>query len=204
MGMMGLNLKQDVDDGTQLEIVVNGKICEETFTMAELAKSQRGCQNVAMAFAFFAVSPKLRYMNGNHEWQALSELQRFGRVFTCFKSVTAGGADGRLAGINGSINAASTQRVLRLLRANAICDVGAADGKFMMCAAIGGVQRVVGVEMVENIAYKMVLDAAVHRMKLRYDIHIALEWYGSNVEEVCRFVYCLPWYAFPAVKDAFP
>ena len=110
------------------------------------------------------------------------------------RSVSLGGADGRLSGMNGSINAASTERVLRLLRANVICDVGAAEGKFMMCAAISGIRKVIGVELTENIGYKMVLDAAVHHMRLRYGVEFTLDWIPRAVEEVRTtmesFSYC--------------
>ena len=110
------------------------------------------------------------------------------------RSVSLGGADGRLSGMNGSINAASTERVLRLLQANVICDVGAAEGKFMMCAAISGIRKVIGVELTENIGYKMVLDAAVHHMKLRYGVEFTLDWIPRAVEEVRTtmefFSYC--------------
>jgi len=99
----------------------------------------------------------------SRDWSTLSEVQRFNRVFAIFKSVTAGGADGSIKGVNGSVNAVSTKLILDSLRVNGgvVCDLGAADGKFMICAFLAGARQVLGVEFAENIGYKMVLEAVV-------------------------------------------
>jgi hypothetical protein len=122
-------------------------------------------------------------------WSTLSEVQRFNRVFAIFKSVTAGGADGSIKGVNGSINAVSTKLILDSLRVKGgvVCDLGAADGKFMICAFLAGARRVLGVEFAENIGYKMVLEAVVRRLKQEYGIEFNLDWIGSAIEDVRIF-----------------
>jgi hypothetical protein len=74
-----------------------------------------------------------------------------------FKSVTAGRTDGSIMGVNGSINAVSKKLILESadldslgVNGNVVCDLGKADGKFMVCAFLAGAQRVVGVEFAEN------------------------------------------------------
>lgn len=123
------------------------------------------------------------------DWNTLSLVQKFNRVFAVYKSVTAGGADGSIMGVNGSINAVSTRRILDILGVNGklVCDLGAADGKFMVCTFLAGAQRVIGVEFAQNEGYKMILDAVMRRMKQDYDIEFNLDWIGSAIEEVWRF-----------------
>ena len=125
----------------------------------------------------------------SRDWSTLSEVQRFNRVFAIFKSVTAGGADGSIKGVNGSINAGSTKLILDSLRVNGgvVCDLGAADGKFMICAFLAGARQVLGVEFAENIGYQMVLEAVVRRMKQEYGIEFNLDWIGSAIEDVRIF-----------------
>lgn len=123
------------------------------------------------------------------DWNVLSDVQKFNRVLAIYKSVTGGGADGSVVGVNGSVNAVSTKLLLDTLRVkgDVVCDLGAADGKFMVFAAIAGAQRVYGVEFAENTGYKMVLDAAVSRMNQEYEIEFNLKWIGGNIEDVRKF-----------------
>eukprot|EP00291_Cryptomonas_curvata_P018472 CAMPEP_0172157906 /NCGR_PEP_ID=MMETSP1050-20130122/4069_1 /TAXON_ID=233186 /ORGANISM="Cryptomonas curvata, Strain CCAP979/52" /LENGTH=202 /DNA_ID=CAMNT_0012827223 /DNA_START=11 /DNA_END=616 /DNA_ORIENTATION=- len=122
------------------------------------------------------------------DWNSLSQAQKFTRVFAIFKSITAGGADGSILGVNGSVNGVSTKLILDSLRVNGkvVCDIGAADGKFMVCSSLAGARQVVGVEFAENLGYKMVLEAVVQRMKLEYDIEFNLDWIGSAIEDFER------------------
>ena len=119
------------------------------------------------------------------DWSTLSEVQRFNRVFAIFKSVTAGGADGSIKGVNGSINAVSTKLILDSLRVKGgvVCDLGAADGKFMICAFLAGARRVLGVEFAENIGYKMVLEVfhCSHRViELLFRLQVGFKEYNSD------------------------
>jgi hypothetical protein len=120
------------------------------------------------------------------DWNVLSDVQKFNRVFAIYKSVTGGGADGSVLGVNGSVNGVSTKLILDSLRVKGevVCDLGAADGKFMVCAVIAGAQRVYGVEFAENTGYKMVLDAAVVRLNQENDIEFNLQWIPGNIEDV--------------------
>ncbi len=85
------------------------------------------------------------------DWNTLSNVQKYDRVLAVIKSVTAGGADGSIMGMNGSVNAVSTKLILDShhslgVNGKVVCDLGAADGKFMVCAFLVGAQRVVGVD----------------------------------------------------------
>ncbi len=50
--------------------------------------------------------------------------------------MTGGGADGSVRGVNGSVNGVSTKLILdsHRVRGEVFCDLGEADGKFMVCA----------------------------------------------------------------------
>ncbi len=91
--------------------------------------------------------------------------------------------------MNGSIHAVSTKLILDSLRVNGgvVCDLGAADGKFMVCSFLAGALRVFGVEFAENIRYTMVLEAVVRRMKQKYGIEFNLDGIGSAIEDVRIF-----------------
>ncbi len=123
------------------------------------------------------------------DWNTLTDVEKFNRVLAIFKSVTAGGAYGSVRGVNGSINAASANLILDLLRVkgNVVGDLGAADGKFMVCALLAGAKRVIGVEFAENKGYQMVLDAVVEKLMQEYGIESNLEWISSDIEDVRRF-----------------
>ena len=123
------------------------------------------------------------------DWNCLSQAQKFARVFRVFKSISAGGADGSIIGVNGSVNGVSTKLILDILQVDGkvVCDIGAADGKWMVCAALAGARQVVGVEFAQNVGYKMVLEAVVKRMKQEHDIEFNLDWIGSAIEDVRKF-----------------
>jgi hypothetical protein len=120
------------------------------------------------------------------DWNTLTDVERFNCVFAVFKSVTAGGADGGVREVNGTVNGVSTKLILDLLQVkrNFVCDVEEADGKFMICAWLAGSHRVFGVEYAENIGYKMVLAAVVEKLKQEYDIEFNLDGIGSNIEDI--------------------
>ncbi len=63
------------------------------------------------------------------DWNTLSPVKKFNRVFAVFTLVTPGGADGSILGVNCSINSVSMQLVLESLRVNGkvVCDMEAAD-----------------------------------------------------------------------------
>ena len=50
------------------------------------------------------------------DWNCLSQAQKFARVFRVFKSISAGGADGSIIGVNGSVNGVSTKLILDILQ----------------------------------------------------------------------------------------
>ena len=123
------------------------------------------------------------------DWNTLSPVQKYNRVFRKFKFVTAGGGDGGFKGVNGSINAAATQLVMNSLGVygKVVCDIGAADGKFMVFACLAGAQRVVGVEFAENVSYHTVFEAAKRQIQKEYDFQFNTRWIGSDIEKVRSF-----------------
>ncbi len=137
------------------------------------------------------------------DWNVLSDVQKFNRVFAIYKSVMGGGADGSVLGVNGSVNGVSTKLIINSLRVKGevVCDLGAADGKFMVCANIAGAQRVYGVEFAKNTGYKMVLDAAVVRMNQEYDIEFNLQWIRGNIQDVMKFP-PIPSESFPLISTS--
>jgi hypothetical protein len=122
------------------------------------------------------------------DWNTLSRIQNIHRVFAVFKLVTGCGADGSIMGASGSINAVSANLILDSHGVNGkvVCDLEAADGTFMFPAFFAGAQRVFGVEFAENIGYRLVLEAAVRRIKQQYDIKFNLDRISSAIEEVGR------------------
>jgi hypothetical protein len=56
------------------------------------------------------------------DWNTLSPLQKFNRLFRTYKFVTGGGGEGGFKGVNGTINAVSAQLVMNILGVRVIPD----------------------------------------------------------------------------------
>ena len=63
-------------------------------------------------------------------------------------------------------------------------DFGAADGKFLLAAAVNGSGHVIGFELPENKVHKMLFDAVVKRIRRKYEVNLDVEWIGQDIEEV--------------------
>ena len=103
--------------------------------------SCNSCTRCQMAKIGKPKGPKpSRKCSGPLDWNVLSDVQKFDPVFTISKSVTGGGADGSVLGVNGSVNTVSTKLILDSFRVKGevVCVLGAADGKFMICAVVAG------------------------------------------------------------------
>jgi hypothetical protein len=89
---------------------------------------------------FFAIVALKMARAGNSDWETLTQLQKFERIFACCKSAIAGGADGSVLWVNGTVNSASTEAISQCLEAEGQVDfyMGTAQGMFMFCAAVAG------------------------------------------------------------------
>ena len=108
-------------------------------------------------------------------------------LFHEFKAASGGGADSAPDGINGSANPFSTARICQELGASdgkPGVDFGAADGKFLLAAAVNGSGHVIGFELPENKVHKMLFDAVVKRIRRKYEVNLDVEWIGQDIEEV--------------------
>ena len=116
------------------------------------------------------------------------------RVFSIFKYMSGGGADNSLIGTNGSCNAASTITILHELGAEdrIVFDFGAGDAKFLICAAVSGAKRAIGVEFPENVGHQLLFDAVVQRISQLYGILLPVTWIGMDIDEVVLFFPSLP------------
>ena len=110
---------------------------------------------------------------------------RIAQYLRVFSSVT-NGADGKVIGLNGSVNATSAEQILNQLEAdgNVVLDFGAGEGRFLVAAICAGARAAVGVEFPENTGYKLVLDAVVYRIALKYNIILEPHWIGQDIDEV--------------------
>jgi hypothetical protein len=117
------------------------------------------------------------------------------RVFSIFKYMSGGGADNSLIGTNGSCNAASTITILHELGAEdrIVFDFGAGDAKFLICAAVSGAKRAIGVEFPENVGHQLLFDAVVQRISQLYGILLPVTWIGMDIDEVVLFFPSLPY-----------
>ena len=109
------------------------------------------------------------------------------KLFSEFKTASGGGADIAPEGVNGSANPLSSTMICHELGATggkAGVDFGAADGKFLLAAAVSGSGHVTGFELPQNKVHKMLFDAVVKRIKRKYDLHLPVEWIGQDIEEV--------------------
>ncbi len=117
------------------------------------------------------------------------------RVYSIFKFMSCGGADNSLIGTNGSCNAASTITILHELGAEdrIVFDFGAGVAKFLICAAVLGAKRAIGVKFPENVGHQLLFDAVLQRISKLYGILLPVTWIGMDIDEVGRF------FVFPSV-----
>ena len=76
-----------------------------------------------------------------------------GRIFRIYKKIT-GGADGSVAGLNGSIRPLDLVRILGALeiQGREFIDFGAGDGRVLLSAILGSATKASGYELPVNIA----------------------------------------------------
>ena len=140
---------------------------------------------------------------GNQAWTALTLQEKFEAIFSCFRALTLGGIHGGWRGFNGTVNARSTNALLRCLHAydQKVFDMGAAQGIFMLCAGAAGAREVLGIEFAENIGQKLVFDAIINRLMDTYNVALPLERHAGDIDEVSSLI---PPCHHPAVSSSYP
>jgi hypothetical protein len=119
------------------------------------------------------------------------------KVYRKFEKIS-GGADGGVAGFNGSIRPKCLAQVLRALSVNGneLVDFGAGSGRVILSAVAEGASRSYGYELPENKGMKYIFDSMASAVKDR------VRWIGKDIldlEELngspsCAFSF---WVGFP-------
>ena len=123
------------------------------------------------------------------------------KIYIQFEKVS-GGADGGVAGFNGSIRPKCLAQVLRALSVedNELVDFGAGSGRVLISAVAEGASRSYGYELPENEGMKYIFDAMViASATLTKD---RVEWVGKDIVDLrelngspsCAFSF---WVGFP-------
>jgi hypothetical protein len=123
------------------------------------------------------------------------------KIYRQFEKVS-GGADGGVAGFNGSIRPKCLAQVLRSLSIedNELVDFGAGSGRALLSAVAEGASRSYGYELPENEGMKYIFDAMV--MASATLAKTRVEWVGKDIVDLrelngspsCAFSF---WVGFP-------
>jgi len=107
-------------------------------------------------------------------------VQMIQKIYRQFKKIT-NGAEGGVAGFNGSIRPTPLARVLRALsvKGNELVDFGAGSGRVIFSAVAEGASRSYGFELPENKGMKNVFDSMVlASANLAQD---RVDWIGKDI-----------------------
>ena len=82
-------------------------------------------------------------------------------VYHTYRRVSGEGADGRVKGVNGSINPLAVFCMLMAMKVGGRTVFGCSEGRFLLSAALQGARKAIGVEFPENIlvGYQYLFDA---------------------------------------------
>jgi len=107
------------------------------------------------------------------------------RLYNLYRRLSGGGADGRVTGVNGSINPLAVLAVLMAMRVagRTVFDFGCSEGRFLLSAALQGARKAVGVELPENIGYRFLFDA-VRKSMQSSSVVLSAEWIGRDIDQV--------------------
>ena len=113
-----------------------------------------------------------------------------GRIFRTFKRIS-GGADGNVAGLNGSIRPLGLVRILgeMEIQGREFIHFGAGDGRVLLSAIIGSAAKASGYELPENKAHRTIFNAVLRSIKNRSDSGVessetAIHWIGRDIESL--------------------
>ena len=109
------------------------------------------------------------------------------RLYRLYNRISAGGADGRVVGINGSINPVAVYAMLIAMQADGrtVFDFGCSEGRFLFAAVLLGARKAVGVEMPENRGYRFLFDAVKKSIEKASDV-LPTEWIPRDIDTVER------------------
>ena len=115
----------------------------------------------------------------------LQEHAKFVRLYNFYRRVSGGGADGRVMGVNGSVNPRSVHSILCAMQVpgRTVFDFGCSEGRFLLSAALQGACKAVGVELPENVGYRFLFDSVKKTLESSA-VHLFAEWIGLNIEQV--------------------
>jgi hypothetical protein len=107
------------------------------------------------------------------------------RLYHTYRRVSGGGADGRVMGVNGSINPLAVFCMLMAMKVGGrtVFDFGCSEGRFLLAAALQGARKANGVEFPENKWYQYLFDAVRKSMQRSYGV-LPAEWTGRNIDLV--------------------
>ncbi len=108
------------------------------------------------------------------------EIQRIYRLYRKLSN----GCDGKHVGLGGSLSSKSMALIVRAMNifGSNFVDFGAADGRAMLSAWAAGAGSVVGFELPDNMAQKLVFDAVLARLPHRAIRRV--NWLASDIDMV--------------------
>jgi hypothetical protein len=119
-----------------------------------------------------------------------------GRIFRIYKKIT-GGADGSVAGLNGSIRPLDLVRILGALeiQGRKFIDFGAGDGRVLVSAILGSATKASGYELPENKAHRTILQAVLRYIEKETDSGVeffeaAVHWIGRDIDRLQSIPSC--------------
>lgn len=119
-----------------------------------------------------------------------------GRIFRIYKKIT-GGADGSVAGLNGSIRPLDLVRILGALeiQGREFIDFGAGDGRVLLSAILGSATKASGYELPVNKAHSTILHAVLRSIEKETDSGVeffeaAVHWIGRDINSLQSIPSC--------------
>ena len=119
-----------------------------------------------------------------------------GRIFRIYKRIT-GGADGSVAGLNGSIRPLDLVRILGALeiQGREFFDFGAGDGRVLLSAILGSATKASGYELPENKAHRTILHAVLRSIEKETDSGVDglgadVHWIGRDIDSLLSIPSC--------------
>ena len=107
------------------------------------------------------------------------------KLYHRYRRVSGGGADGRVMGVNGSINPLAVFGMLMAMKVEGrtVFDFGCSEGRFLLAAALQGARKAIGVEFPENKGYQYLFDAVRKSVQRSCGV-LPAEWLGRNIDMV--------------------
>ena len=119
-----------------------------------------------------------------------------GKFFRIYRKIT-GGADGSVAGLNGSIRPLDLVRILGALeiQGREFIDFGAGDGRVLVSAILGSATKASGYELPENRAHRTILHAVLRSIEKETDSGVeffeaAVHWIGRDINRLLSIPSC--------------